>query len=297
MEPLAQTASSLEHTPAPQVVIAAFYRFAVLEDYEAMRPRLIAFCNRWKLKGTILLAREGINSTISGSREAIDALFAMLNEDPRLAGITWKESYADFQPFQRLKVRLKTEIVRMGKEDLNVNERGNYVKPAEWDALISHPDTITIDTRNDYEVKIGTFEGAVNPNTENFRDFPAWMQEWMKVQPEDVRSKPVAMFCTGGIRCEKSTALLREMGFEKVYHLEGGILQYFEDTGNKNGKWQGDCFVFDDRVAVNDRLEPSNAVICDSCNQPVSTDDLKAGPNRTVICMDCMQEQGITPRT
>lgn len=277
-----------------QVVIAAFYHFANLDNFEDMQPVLKDFCNEREMKGTILLAHEGINSTISGSRQAIDELMDFLRSDERLKGLEWKESYAEFQPFQRMKVRLKQEIVRLAVDDIDVAKYvGEYVDPKDWDALISDPDTVLIDTRNDYEIKIGTFENAIDPDTETFRDFPAWLENWKKEQGEEITKKKVAMFCTGGIRCEKSTALLRQRGFDKVYHLKGGILQYFEDTGNANGKWQGDCFVFDDRVAVNDKLEPSNAVICIACNEPVTTDDLRDTHKGQVICVSCM-EKGAT---
>lgn len=271
-----------------QVVIAAFYHFADLPDYEEMRAPLLRFCNQQKLKGTILLAHEGVNSTISGSREAIDALLSHLRSDERLAGLEHKESYHESQPFQRMKVRLKKEIVRMGVEDLDLNKRGIYVDPKEWDNLISDPEVAVVDTRNDYEYHVGTFERAINPDTKNFREFPDWVKKHL--DPE--KHKKVAMFCTGGIRCEKSTALLRNMGFDEVYHLKGGILQYFEDTGNANEKWKGDCFVFDDRVAVNSELEVSGAVICPSCNTPFTTDELKIGEcDYGVKCSVCQAKE------
>ena len=270
------------------VVIAAFYHFASLPDYEAMRQPLLRFCNRHKLKGTILLAAEGVNSTISGSREAIDALLAHLRSDPRLAGLEHKESFHDNQPFMRMKVRLKKEIVRLGMDELDIDNRGIYVDPKEWDALISDPEVVLVDTRNDYEVHVGTFEGAVDPQTKNFRDLPEWVAK--NLNPD--KHKKVAMFCTGGIRCEKSTALMKHMGFDEVYHLKGGILQYFEDTKNANGKWKGDCFVFDDRVAVNDKLEASGAVICPSCNVPVTTDELKLGQcDYGIKCAACCEKE------
>lgn len=276
----------MSHKP---IVVAAFYHFAPLDDYEAMRQPLLAFCQKLGLKGSILLAREGVNSTLSGSRDAVDAILAHLKSDPRLEGLEHKESYHDTQPFGRMKVRLKKEIVRMGLEELDITKRGDYVAGKDWDALISDPEVVVIDTRNDYEVKIGTFEGAVNPGTRFFRHFP----DWVKKHLDPNKHKKVAMFCTGGIRCEKSTSLLKNMGFEGVYHLKGGILQYFEDTQNANGKWQGDCFVFDDRVAVNAELEPSGASICPSCNTPYTTDELKLG-NDTYggECAHCLTNRG-----
>lgn len=275
--------------PNKPIVIAAFYHFASLPDYEEMRLPLLEFCKAQGLKGSILLAREGVNSTISGTREAVDALFARLKSDPRLGSLEHKESYSDTQPFGRMKVRLKKEIVHMGVEGLDVERRGEYVSAAQWDRLISDPDVVVVDTRNDYEVKIGTFARAVNPKTRFFREFPAWAKEHLDPQ----KHKKIAMFCTGGIRCEKSTALLKNMGFEDVYHLKGGILQYLEDTHNENGSWQGDCFVFDDRVAVDSALQPSGATICPSCNEPYTTDELKLG-NDTYggECACCLQKRG-----
>lgn len=267
------------------VVIAAFYHFAVLSDYEAMKEPLLAFCNSHQLKGTVLLAQEGINSTISGSREAIDALYAHLHSDPRFAGLTAKESFAEVQPFLKMKVRLKKEIVAMGVETLDVDHyRGEYIAPKDWDDFISDPDVIVVDTRNYYEVGVGTFTGAVDPKTTTFRQFPAWVDAHLT----DAKDKKIAMYCTGGIRCEKSTAYLKQQGFEHVYHLQGGILQYFEDTGNKAGKWQGDCFVFDDRAMVNAELQPSNIMLCPRCQEALTTDDIKHSPQQEgVRCAKC----------
>jgi UPF0176 protein len=268
------------------IVIAAFYHFAPLENYEAMKMPLLAFCNDHKLKGTVLLAAEGINSTISGTREAMDAFLAHLKSDPRLADLEWKESYLDHQPFERMKVRLKKEIVRLGVEDLNIANRGHYVEPKDWDALIANEDVAVIDTRNEYEIRIGTFAGAVNPDTETFRQFPEWAKNW--AQDKVKATQKVAMFCTGGIRCEKSTALMKQLGFEHVYHLKGGILKYLEETQNKNGQWQGECFVFDERTAVNETLKPTGAVLCEDCGAPVTAEDLKYGHKGQVLCRKCI---------
>lgn len=270
-----------------EIVIITFYHFVDLPDYEQRRQPLLDFCNEHDLKGTILLAKEGVNSTISGTRENIAALINHLKSDPKFADLRWKESFADFKPFERMKVRLKVEIVRMGMEDMDISDRGEYVTSEEWDELISDPEVVTVDTRNIYETKIGTFEGAIDPETRNFREFPGWVEK--NLDPE--KHKKVAMYCTGGIRCEKSTALLKNMGFEDVYHLEGGILKYLEDTKNKNNKWQGECFVFDDRVAVNEELEPSGAVLCKRCGAPMGTDDLRAAPLDTIICQLCLSEK------
>ena len=234
------------------VIIAAFYQFRVLENYLDIKPPLLAFCKENELKGTVLLAREGINSTLCGARQGIDALFVYLREAWGINGLTVKESFADFQPFERMKVRYKKEIVALGVEDLDVDRFvGTYVEPKEWDALISDPNVVVVDTRNDYEVMIGTFENALDPQTKRFRDFPEWAD---KNLPD--KSKKIAMFCTGGIRCEKSTSYLKSRGFENVYHLKGGILQYFEDTRNSQGKWKGGCFIFDERAVLDANLKP-----------------------------------------
>jgi len=261
------------------IVIAAFYHFADFPDYAEKRREWLEFCNERGLKGTILMASEGINSTISGSRAGIDALLDFIRADTRFSGLAWKESYADFQPFERMKVRLKSEIVRLGIVNLEPkNFAGTYIKPKDWDEFMAKPGVKIIDTRNDYEVKIGHFAGAINPKTRNFRDFPAWAEENLHLSPET----PIGMYCTGGIRCEKSTAYLKTRGFKNVYHLQGGILQYLEDTGNKGKKWQGECFVFDDRVAVNNDLAPTSVGSCPDCGSPLTTDSLKNSR-----CGDC----------
>ncbi len=269
----------------PSVVIAAFYHFVSLPHFEALKEPLLSFCNQHHLKGTVLLAREGINSTISGSREGIDALYDYLNNEGHFTGLTAKESFADVQPFLRMKVRLKREIVAMGVEDLDTdNYRGTYIPPKDWDEFISDPEVILVDTRNYYEVGVGTFEGAIDPKTTNFREFPAWVEQNLAT----AKAKKIAMYCTGGIRCEKSTAYLKQHGFEHVYHLQGGILQYFEDTKNTNHKWKGDCFVFDDRAMVNPDLQPSNSLLCPSCQDNLTTDDIKHSPLQDgVRCSKC----------
>lgn len=271
------------------IVIATFYKFADLHDYESIREPLKEFCNEHELKGTILLAREGINSTISGTRENIDALMQHLRSDSRFSDLTWKESYFDSKPFEKMKVRLKKEIVRMAVpefETFNWDLTGDYIASDEWDEFISRPDVYTIDTRNEYETRIGTFEGAIDPDTKNFRDFPEWAQNWAQDKAKD--EVKVAMFCTGGVRCEKSTAYMKSLGFKNVYHLKGGILQYFEDTKNQNGKWKGECFVFDDRAAVDASLKPTGALRCTGCGDPVTADNLKHGPKGKVLCTKCI---------
>ena len=228
-------------------VVAAFYHFTELSDYETMRTPLKEFCNTLKLKGTILLAKEGINSTIAGSREAIDALLDHLRNDPRLHNLEHKESYCDGIPFQKMKVRLKKEIVTLGVPDIDPRYRvGTYVAPQDWNALIADPDVIVIDTRNNYEVEFGTFKGAINPNLETFGEFPDYVQA--QLSPE--KHQKVAMFCTGGIRCEKASAYMLSQGFSEVYHLQGGILKYIEEVPNEESVWEGECFVFDDRISI-----------------------------------------------
>jgi len=230
------------------IVVSALYKFVTLDDYATLRKPLLKLMEEHQLKGTLLLAKEGINGTIAGDRKGIDALLAWLRADPRFADIETKESYEQAMPFYRSKVKLKKEIVTMGIDGIDPkNIVGTYVKPKDWNALISDPDVLLIDTRNDYEVKIGAFKGAVNPETETFREF----SQYVKQQLDPAKHKKVAMYCTGGIRCEKSTAYLKEQGFENVYHLQGGILKYLEEVPAEQSEWQGECFVFDNRVAVN----------------------------------------------
>jgi len=251
-------------------VVCALYKFVRLEDFEALREPLLKVMEENAVKGTLLLALEGINGTISGSREGIDALLAWLNNDTRLNPISFKESFDDVQPFYRTKVKLKREIVTMGVEGIDPRKTvGTYVKPADWNALISDPDVTVIDTRNDYEIEIGTFKHAIDPNTQTFREFPQYVEQNLDPQ----QNKKVAMFCTGGIRCEKSTAYLKEQGFEEVYHLEGGILKYLEEVPEEESLWQGDCFVFDNRVAVNHNLEKSIYDQCYACRLPITEED------------------------
>lgn len=268
-------------------VISTFYHFAMLDNFEAMKEPLLEFCKENGLKGTILLAHEGINSTISGSREGIDHLYRYLQADSRLEGISWKESYAAFQPFLKMKVRLKKEIVAMGVETLDVDQyRGEYISPNEWDRFINDPEVMVIDTRNIYEIAVGTFKGAINPQTKTFREFPRWVEE----QLLPFQDKKIAMYCTGGIRCEKSTAYLKQRGFQHVYHLQGGILQYFEETKNRNEQWQGECFVFDDRAMVDPNLTPSNNLTCQKCAAMLSTDDLKRIQDDKIYCFRCRHQ-------
>ena len=267
---------------------AAFYKFVDLPDYADRRAALLAFCEAHNVKGLILLAREGINSTIAGVPEDVHAVLAYLRQDPKLADLEHKESVSNKAPFHRMKVRLKKEIVTLGVDGISPTKRvGQYVKPEDWNDLISAPDVVVIDTRNDYEVAIGTFRNAVDPQTRSFRDFPAW---WL-ANRERFAGKKIAMFCTGGIRCEKSTNWLLGQGVEDVYHLKGGILKYLEDVPEAESLWQGECFVFDRRVSVGHGLRPGDLTSCGACRRPV-TDQDRADPSfeQGVCCPACRDE-------
>ncbi|MBJ7552499.1 rhodanese-related sulfurtransferase [Marinomonas ostreistagni] len=253
-----------------KVVVCALYKFVQLDNYEALREPLRQTLEDNAIRGTLLLAKEGINGTVAGSREGIDAMLAWLDQQPGLENIVYKESYDEDMPFYRTKVKLKKEIVTMGVEGVDPRKVvGTYVKPKDWNALISDPDVVLIDTRNDYEFQIGTFENAVNPKTDTFREFPQYVKE--NLDPE--KNKKVAMFCTGGIRCEKSTAYLKEQGFEEVYHLEGGILKYLEEVPEEDTMWKGECFVFDNRVSVNHKLEKGEYDQCHACRMPITEEE------------------------
>jgi len=234
-------------------LVAALYKFTPLEDFEAMRDPLKAFCSSRNVRGSILLAAEGINGTICGPEEGVRDVLAHLRSDPRLSDLEHKESWTDRHVYKRIKVRLKQEIVRLAVDGIDPNETvGTYVEPKDWNALISDPNVVVIDTRNDYEYAFGTFERALNPKTQSFREFPDWVNG-----DEDLAPKPkVAMFCTGGIRCEKATAWMLKNGFNEVYHLQGGILNYLEKVPEEQSLWKGECFVFDDRVSVDHDLKP-----------------------------------------
>jgi UPF0176 protein len=233
------------------IVVAAFYHFTHLPDYQAMRSLLKSFCLAHNLKGTILLASEGINSTIAGSRTNIDALLDYLRADPRLQKLEHKESYCHEMPFQRMKVRLKKEIVKLGVPEIDPRHRvGTYVDPKDWNALISDPTVAIVDTRNSYEVELGTFQGAIDPQLDAFGEFPNYVQQ--NLHPD--KHQKIAMFCTGGIRCEKASAYMLAQGFSEVYHLKGGILKYLEEVPPEESLWQGECFVFDDRITVDAQL-------------------------------------------
>ncbi len=247
--------------------VAALYQFAPFEDLVAIQRPLLALCNDREIKGTILIAREGINGTIAGTSAGIDAVITHIRALPGCAAIDVKYSTAAEMPFLRMKVKAKKEIVTLGVPGVDpARDAGRYVDAEEWNALISDPDVIVIDTRNDYEVGIGSFKGAVNPNTPTFRDFPAWFRGYRQFLPANPK---VAMFCTGGIRCEKSTAFLRAEGIEDVAHLKGGILKYLETIPEEESLWEGECFVFDDRVSIRHGLEQGTLELCRGCRTPI----------------------------
>lgn len=253
-----------------KIVVAALYKFVHLPDYVAIQTQLLEVMLANEIKGTLLLAEEGINGTISGVRASIDTLLTWLKQDSRFVDIDHKESYCDSQPFHRSKVRLKKEIVTLGVEGVDPNTQvGQYVEAEDWNSLISDPEVLLIDTRNEYEVGIGTFTGAINPHTQTFREFP----EYVKTHFDPKKHKKIAMFCTGGIRCEKSTAYMKELGFEEVYHLEGGILKYLEEVPEEKSLWKGECFVFDNRVAVNHSLKKGIYDQCHGCRHPITEED------------------------
>jgi len=283
----------MSENTAPYLV-AALYKFVAMPHYADLQAPIQAACVENGVKGTILLASEGINGTVAGPEAGIRAVLKFLNAMPEFAGaepagIVHKESWAEEAPFPRMKVRLKKEIVTMGVPGINPTQIvGTYVKPSEWNDLISDPDVVVVDTRNDYEVAIGTFKGALDPQTKSFREFPAWAEEHAD---ELKKPKKVAMFCTGGIRCEKSTAYMREQGYDEVYHLQGGILKYLEEMPEDESLWQGECFVFDDRVSVGHGLKPGPYDMCHACRRPISEEE-KTSPHYVhgISCPHCYTE-------
>ena len=283
---MTDTASNAATAP---VVVCALYKFVTLENFEEIRQPLLDVMLDNDVKGTLLLANEGINGTIAGTRQGIDQVLAWIKSDERLAELDYKESYDETMPFYRTKVKLKKEIVTMGVEGIDPKEVvGTYVKPKDWNALISDPEVLLIDTRNDYEVGIGTFKGAVNPKTETFREFP----EYVKENLDSEKHKKVAMFCTGGIRCEKSTAYLKEQGFENVFHLEGGILKYLEEVEKDDTLWEGECFVFDNRVAVDHDLQKGQYDQCHACRMPITEEEMQHDKYvKGVSCPHCYDKQ------
>ncbi|MCY7273192.1 MAG: rhodanese-related sulfurtransferase [Phormidesmis sp. CAN_BIN44] len=270
-------------------VVAAFYKFVRLSDWVELRDPLLSCCSDQGIKGTILLAEEGINGTITGSRTAIDTVLAFLRADPRLADLESKESCTELLSFDRIKVKLKKEIVTLGLSEVDPSRQvGTYVSPHEWNALISDPDVTVIDVRNQFEVGIGSFDRAINPHTKSFRQFPDYVRSHL----DSNQHKKVAMFCTGGIRCEKASAFMLSEGFEEVYHLQGGILNYLEEVPDKQSLWRGECFVFDHRVAVIQGVTEGSFEIRRDCGHPISEADRTADPSETP-CPHC--DERISP--
>lgn len=257
---------------------AALYKFVELPDCAELKAPLLAICEDKQVKGTILLASEGINGTVAGPAAGVHAVLAFLRRDPRLADLSHKESFSSKPPFYRMKVRLKREIVTLGVTGVNPSRMaGTYVKPHAWNRLLEDPEVLVIDTRNDYEVAIGSFKGAINPRIKSFAELPEWVRHEPSLQAPAGKKPKVAMFCTGGIRCEKSTAFLRTQGFDEVYHLEGGILKYLETVPQESSRWEGECFVFDERVSVGHGLKPGPYELCRSCRHPLSEADKDSG--------------------
>ena len=281
--------SSPDSKTDPAYKICAMYHFVDLPDFEDRRRDLLKVCEDNKAVGTILLAAEGINGTIGAPGDGIDRILEWLRSDEKFRDLDAKFSWSEKQPFYRLKVKLKREIVTMGVPEVSPTKTvGEYVEPEDWNELIADPDVVVVDTRNDYEVQIGTFERAINPKTETFREFPAYVDENLN-QDKD---KKIAMFCTGGIRCEKATSYLKSRGFDKVYHLKGGILKYLERIPKEQSLWKGECFVFDNRVSVKDGLEPGDYDQCHACRNPLSQQDMQSEYYRPGIsCPHCHNKQ------
>ncbi len=279
--------------PSFPICVAALYKFSHIEDCVKICAPLASLCCSQGLKGTLLLAHEGINGTIAGSDRAIEQVLGHIRELLGETNLEVKFSRAKTQPFYRMKVRIKREIVTMGEPNIDPGKNaGHYVAPEDWNRLIREPDTILIDTRNDYEVAVGTFQGAINPQTKSFRDFPAWFRAERERLLQDGKTPKIAMFCTGGIRCEKSTAFLRSEGLDNVYHLDGGILKYLESVPQEQSLWQGECFVFDERVAVGHGLAPGTYALCRACRRPLSETDRRSDLYEAgVSCPACHGER------
>ncbi|MBT4158983.1 MAG: rhodanese-related sulfurtransferase [Planctomycetaceae bacterium] len=278
-----------------RLLVVAFYKFVRLNDLTLLQYEIESWCRSNDVFGIVLLASEGINSTIAGPREGVLRVLEMIRQDARFSDMRWKESFAEEQPFHKLRVRLKKEIVTMGVSDIDPNELvGTYVKPADWNALISDPDVIVIDARNRYETEIGTFKGALEPGLDSFRELPSWLEKNI-----DVDGEPrVAMFCTGGIRCEKSTAFLKQAGVKEVYHLEGGILKYLEEVPQDESLWEGECFVFDQRVAVGHGLDLADYELCRACRFPLSASDKQSEFfQEGVSCLRCYDQTSREQKT
>ena len=270
------------------LTVAALYHFTRFDDPSALRGGLLTCATAQGVKGSLLLAREGINGTIAGTRQGIDAVLTHIRALPGCGGLEWKESPADKMPFGKMKVKLKREIVTMGQPDVDPTARvGHYVDAADWNTLIAAPDVAVIDTRNAYEVSIGTFAGAIDPGTSSFSEFPAWWAE----NRDRFHNKRIAMFCTGGIRCEKSTNWLLQQGVTEVFHLKGGILKYLETVPEERSLWQGECFVFDKRVSVGHGLVPGQLSVCGACRRPVTPEARQhADYEEGVSCPACKDE-------
>ena len=279
-----------ETPPDREAIVAAFYKFIHLSDPVGLQRDLQKTCEAADILGTILIAPEGINGTVCASHQGMSALMAYFADSAYFSDIRPKYSFAEEPAFYRMKVRLKQEIVTMGQPDVDPeNSVGTYVPPQDWNALIGAPDTLVIDTRNRYEVAVGTFENAVDPQTASFRDFPAWIENYMADLPEHERSKNIAMFCTGGIRCEKATSYLRARGYENVFHLEGGILKYLETVAAEDSAWRGECFVFDQRVSVKHGLAPGAFDQCHACRMPLTAEEKQlASFEHGVSCLHCI---------
>jgi UPF0176 protein len=258
----------------PKFFTASFYKFVDMPDHAGLQAPLLAVCQAHQVKGLVLLAPEGINGTLAGAAADVQAVLDHLRQDPRLADLVPKISWANLAPYHRMKVRIKKEIVTMGLPHISpAHMAGTYVAAPDWNALIADPDVVLIDTRNTYEVALGTFTGAINPHLDNFSQLPDWLAQSLALQGKGGSKPKVAMFCTGGIRCEKSTALLRQMGFGEVFHLQGGILAYLAQIPAEQSRWQGQCFVFDERVSVGHGLQPGGLGLCRSCREPLSEED------------------------
>ena len=285
------TAVTSSQATQTDVQVAAFYKFVRLDNIEGLQQDIRETCKAPDVLGTILLAHEGINGTVAGPSQDLNNLFTRLSQYPGLEDLSKKISYCNRNPFYRMKVRLKKEIVTLGVEGIDPGQDvGEYILPEAWNELISQPDVRLIDTRNDYEVGLGTFAGAENPETRSFRDFPDWVESNLDTD----KDQKIAMFCTGGIRCEKSTALLKELGYKNVYHLEGGILNYLEKVPVDESMWQGDCFVFDNRVTVDHDLDEGKYVLCPACRMPLSEEDHNSPKyEKNVSCPKCIDR--LTP--
>lgn len=284
--------AGVSRRPSAAVLVAAFYRFAALEGLPALRAELLELASAGRVRGTILLAPEGVNGTIAGPEAGVQAVLARLRLVAGLERLEVKCSRADDQAFHRLKVRIKREIVTLGQPQVQPyrgSAVGTLVPPQQWDALITDPNTVVVDTRNAYEVAIGSFEGALDPGTSCFRDFPAWVEQKLRPLVEERQPRAIALFCTGGIRCEKATAFLQQQGFCGVHHLQGGILRYLEEIPEARSRWRGECFVFDQRVALNHRLEPGVHSLCHACGLPLSPEDrLLESFLEGVSCRHCL---------